>query len=144
VDVKDVARFLILAIDRSLYGTFNLTGDAMTFREFLKRCQAAVRSSGEFVWLPAEFLHKEGLDPDPAVYPPDKFPFWHPEPALRGFYEISSRKAFDAGWTQRPFTETALDYLWWTDSLDTATFRWTDPLAPEVEQRVLSRWGGKK
>src|SRR5579872_3058478 len=26
VDVKDVARFLMLAIDRSLYGTFNLTG----------------------------------------------------------------------------------------------------------------------
>ena len=85
VDVKDVARFLILAIDRWLYGTFNLTGDAVTFRTFLNRCQAAVRSRGELSWVPAEFLHAEGLDPDPAVYPPDKFPFWHPQPALRGF-----------------------------------------------------------
>ena len=26
VDVKDVARFLVLAVDQSIYGTFNLTG----------------------------------------------------------------------------------------------------------------------
>lgn len=32
VDVKDVADFLVLAIDRSIYRTFNLTGTPMTFR----------------------------------------------------------------------------------------------------------------
>jgi 2'-hydroxyisoflavone reductase len=35
VDVKDVAEFLMLAIDRTLIGTFNLTGRPMSFLEFL-------------------------------------------------------------------------------------------------------------
>jgi 2'-hydroxyisoflavone reductase len=66
VDVKDVARFLMFAIGRSLYGTFNLTGAPMTFREFVDRCKIATRSTAEFVWIPAEFLHQAGLDPDPG------------------------------------------------------------------------------
>ena len=143
VDVKDVARFLVLAIDRSLYGTFNLAGDPMTFQQFLDRCKAATDSTAEFVWVPQEFLHQQGLDPDPAVFPSDKFPFWHPEPARRGFYRISNRKAVDAGWTQRPFTETALDSLWWMDALGPGVVQWADPLPPEVEQLVLSRWGAR-
>ncbi|HWC75011.1 MAG TPA: NAD-dependent epimerase/dehydratase family protein [Gemmatimonadales bacterium] len=140
VDVKDVARFLVLAIDRSLYGTFNVAGDAMTLRQFLDRCKVATDSTAEFVWVPQEFLHQQGLDPDRAIFPSDKFPFWHPEPARRGFYQISNSKAVNAGWIQRPFTETALDALWWMDAFGPGAFQWTDPLPAEVEQRVLSQW----
>jgi len=39
VDVKDVARFLMLAIDRGQFGTFNLTGRPMRFQEFLDACE---------------------------------------------------------------------------------------------------------
>ena len=138
VDVKDVARFLALPIERPIYGAFNLTGASMTFREFLARCVAVTRSSSEFVWIPQEFLHRQGLDPDPSFL--GKFPFWHPEPERRGFFQISSRKAFDAGWTQRPFTETALEYLWFFDSLDPNVWDWTDELSPEAEARALATW----
>jgi hypothetical protein len=72
--------------------------------------------------------------------PPGKFPFWRPEPERCGFFQISSQKAFAAGWAQRPFTETALDYLWYFDSLEPSAFRWTDDLTPEVESRVLKAW----
>ena len=48
VDVKDVARFLILAIERTLNGTFNLTGKPMRFREFLEGCNAAIDSDAQF------------------------------------------------------------------------------------------------
>ena len=48
VDVRDVARFLVTAIERSVYGTFNLTGAPMTFREFLGRCREATRSDAVF------------------------------------------------------------------------------------------------
>jgi 2'-hydroxyisoflavone reductase len=143
VDVQDVARFLVWAIDRSLYGTFNLLSEPIPFRDFLSRCKAAVRSTAEFVWIPEEFLRANGLRPDPEIYPPDKFPFWHPEPGRRGFYQMSNRRAVDAGWIQRPFTETALDYLWWMDS-DPVTSAWTDPLTAEVEQRVLRRWDERR
>jgi 2'-hydroxyisoflavone reductase len=142
VDVKDVARFLVLAIDRSLHGTFNLTGAPMSFRDFLARCVAATRSSSEFVWIPQDFLHQQGLDPDPSYL--GKFPFWHPEPERRGFFQISSQKAFDAGWTQRPFTETALEYLWFFDQLDSNVWQWTDELSAQVEARALAAWRESK
>ena len=142
VDVKDVARFLVLAIDRSLHGTFNLTGASMSFHEFLSRCVAATRSSADFVWIPREFLHEHGLDPDPSYL--GKFPFWHPEPERRGLFQISSRKAFDAGWTQRPFAETALDYLWFFDQLDPGVWQWTDELPVPTEASVLAAWRESK
>jgi 2'-hydroxyisoflavone reductase len=138
VDVKDVARFLILAVDQSLYGTFNLTGVPMSFRDFLARCVAVTGSSSDFVWIPQDFLHQQGLDPDPSYL--GKFPFWHPEPERRGFFQISSQKAFDAGWTQRPFTETALEYLWFFDQLDSTVWQWADELSAQVEARALKAW----
>jgi 2'-hydroxyisoflavone reductase len=148
VDVHDVARFLILAIERPLEGTYNLTGAPMTFREYLGRCNEAMHANAEFVWIPRDFLHAQGLDPAPLDDPKvphylGKFPTWHPEPERVGMFQISSRKAFDAGWTQRPFTETALDYLWSIDSLgpdDPDLAQWTDELAPELEARVLDAW----
>jgi 2'-hydroxyisoflavone reductase len=66
VDVKDVARFLVLAIDRSLYGTFNLTGRPMSFREFLDACKAATWSDAQFVWIPQGFLHQHQLETSAA------------------------------------------------------------------------------
>ena len=144
VDVKDVARFLVLAIDRQLYGTFNLTGVPMTFITFTSRCSAAMASHAEFVWMPREFLHQQGLDPAPWDSPTipsylGKFPFWHPEPDRAGFYQISSAKAFDAGWTVQPFANTALDYLKSIDAMRSDA-HWVDELSPEEEARVLSRW----
>jgi nucleoside-diphosphate-sugar epimerase len=147
VDVKDVAQFLILAVERPLLGTYNLTGPAETFREYVANCNAVMRSHAEYVWIPQDFLHANGLDPAPFNDPKvpsylGKFPSWHPEPEWMGIYQISSQKALGAGWTRRPFAETAEDYLWSIDSTGSAD-HWTDELAPEVEARVLERWLGK-
>ncbi|HEY1434569.1 MAG TPA: hypothetical protein VGG65_04290, partial [Thermoanaerobaculia bacterium] len=144
VDVKDVAGFLVLAAERPLYGTFNLTGPAVTFREFVASCNAVMRSRAEYVWIPREFLHGQGLDPAPFGDPKipsylGKFPSWHPEPERVGVYQVSSRKALDAGWTRRPFAQTAEDYLWSIDSTGSDN-PWTDELTPEVEARVLEAW----
>jgi 2'-hydroxyisoflavone reductase len=148
VDVKDVARFLVLAVERHALGTFNLTGAPMTFRDFLDRCRAAARSDAVVTWIPREFLHAHGLDPAPFDSPTapsylGKFPYWHPEPERRGFYQISSRRAFELGWRQRPFAETVNDYLWALDSMGPA-LQWTDELAPDVEARVLSDWAQRR
>ncbi len=116
----------------------------MTFREFVDRCNQETRSSAEFVWIPRDVLHRQGLDPAPFGDPKvpsylGKFPVWQPEPERVGFFQISSKNAFGAGWSQRPFAETAADNLWSIDSAVPAT-QSTDELAPEVEGRVLERW----
>lgn len=108
--MKDVASFLALAIVRSLYGTFNLTGKSMSFREFLDACKNATHSDANFVWIPQQFLHEHGLDSDAVLHVfGGNFPLWRPDPNNQGLYRISSEKAFRAGWHTRPFEETAFD-----------------------------------
>jgi len=88
------------------------------------------------VWIPTTFLHEHGLDPDPGYL--GKFPFWHPDPDHIGFFQVSSQKAFDAGWNTRPLEDTAIDYLESLGELD--GFLWLDELLPDVEARVIRAW----
>jgi len=140
VDVKDVARFLMLAIDRSLYGTFNLTGRPMSFQAFLDACNATTRSSAQFVWIPQDFLHQHGLETDFALgLFAGNFPFWRPAGAMPGLWQIRSEKAFRAGWQTRAFQETALDCLTYFRSLD-ETLDWSDYLSADKEKQILDAW----
>jgi len=140
VDVKDVARFLMLSIDRGLYGTFNLTGKPMSFRDFLDACNATTRSDAQFVWIPQDFLHQHGLESDFALGVfAGNFPFWRSAGAMPGLWQISSEKAFRAGWQTRAFQETALDCLTYFHSLG-ETLDWSDYLSADKEKQVLDAW----
>jgi 2'-hydroxyisoflavone reductase len=140
VDVKDVARFLLLAMDGQLYGTFNLTGTPMKFRDFLDRCKAVTRSDAEFVWIPQDFLKRRGLDTDPALGTfAGNFPLWRPKGAQPGLFQVSSERAYRAGWQTRSFQETALDCLAYFRSLD-ELMDWDDYLPTSVEKGVLDAW----
>jgi len=139
VDVKDVARFLALAIDGSLYGTFNLTGRSLTFRQFLEACKTATHSDATLVWVPQEFLHQHGLEADTVLHTfAGNFPFWRPDPANRGLYQVSSEKAFRAGWQTRPFTETAMDCL--EDYYSLHVMERSNLLSSGKEKEVLDAW----
>jgi 2'-hydroxyisoflavone reductase len=84
VDVKDVASFLALAVERLLYGTFNLTGRSMSFREFLKACQSATRSDAtshgsrrssctNTAWSPtSSFTPSPATSPSGGLIPPTR------------------------------------------------------------------------
>lgn len=140
VDVKDVARFLMLAIDRPLYGTFNLTGRPMSFREFLNACNSATKSDAQFIWIPQDFLRQHGLETDLTLgLFAGNFPHWRPVGAKPGLYQISSGKAFRAGWQTRAFEETAADCLIYFHSLG-ETLDWSDYLSADKEKHVLNAW----
>jgi 2'-hydroxyisoflavone reductase len=139
VDVKDVAAFLVMAINRSIYGTFNLTGRSMAFREFLDRCSAATGSNANFVWIPQQFLQKQGLESNHVLHTfIGNFPYWEPDHGYQGLYAISSEKAFRAGWVTRPFDQTAFDCLndFYSGDFDDAL----SPLSSERENEVLREW----
>jgi nucleoside-diphosphate-sugar epimerase len=140
VDVKDVARFVMLSINRSLYGTYNLTGRPMQFADFLKACNAATGSDAEFVWIPQTFLEQHGLPTDYALKTfSGNFPLWRPKGAMPGLFQISSEKAFKAGWQTRAFQETALDCLNYFHSLN-ETLDWTDYMPAQKEKEVIDAW----
>jgi 2'-hydroxyisoflavone reductase len=140
VDAKDVARFLTLAINRSLFGTFNLTGNPMSFRDFLAACNQVTQSDAEFIWIPQDFLERHDLQTDfkLGLYA-GNFPHWRPPGAKPGLYQISSEKAFRAGWQTRPFRETATDCLTYFRSLGD-TLDWTDYLPADKEKQVIDAW----
>lgn len=141
VDVKDVARFLIASIERHITGTFNLTGHPLTFRDYLAACNEATGSDAQWIWIPKEFLARHGI----ADW--NHFLGWNTDPGDRGFNQISSQKAFDAGWSRRSFKETALDILAYYRTPNSKIvdwhhpqIPWQDPLTSEKEQAVLSAW----
>jgi 2'-hydroxyisoflavone reductase len=138
VDVKDVARFLAMAIDKALYGTFNLTGKSISFQEFLEECKRVTHSDANFIWIPQQFLHEHGLESDGVLHTfVGNFPLWLPDPRDQGLYRISSDKAFAAGWKTRPFDETAFDCL-----SDFYSWRLPRPnyLTAAREKEVLDAW----
>lgn len=140
VDVKDVARFLMLAIERTLYGTFNLTGRSMSFHEFLAACKAATGSDAQFEWIPQSFLREHGLETDSVLKTfAGNFPLWRPADAQPGLFQISSDKALQAGWQTRAFQETALDCLVSFRS-QREGLQWEDYLSAEKERQVLAAW----
>jgi nucleoside-diphosphate-sugar epimerase len=139
VDVKDVAGFLAMAINRSLYGTFNLSGSSMAFREFLEKCKAATNSGAEFVWIPRQFLHEHGLESNGVLHTfIGNFPYWEPDREYQGLYRVSSEKAYRAGWMTRGFNDTAFDCLedFYSGEFNDAL----SPLSDASEQEVLEAW----
>ena len=142
VDVKDVADFLLLAIDHAIYGTFNLTGRPMSFREFLEGCRSATHSDAELVWIPEAFLREQGLAPQNLANWLIYFPYWRPQPSGSNWARISSQKAFATGWETRPFRNTAIDYLTYIFSLSDYSF--TDTLPASKQEEALNLWRRRK
>lgn len=141
VDVKDVARFLVASVERRTTGTFNLTGPPTTFRDFLAACNDATDSDAQWIWIPKDFLARQGI----ANW--NHFLGWNTDPAGRGFNQISSQKALDAGWRPRSFKETALDILAYYRTPNSKIvdwhhpqIPWKDPLTAAKEQAILSAW----
>jgi len=141
IDAKDVGRFVVQCIERSLFGVFNVTGESMPFRAFLDACRSATSSDTEFVWIPEDFLREQ--DPDFYRF----FPLWRSNTSSQGFFQISGDKALQTGWRRRPFQETAADVLQWYRERDgrlpTANGpagHWMDPLPADREAEIIKRW----
>ena len=108
IDVRDLAEFMILALERDIGGTFNTAGPALdptSMAEFLYGVRAITSTQLGFTWVDEQFL----IDREARFqlwYPPDNGP-------LRGISRVRSHKAVAAGLKFRPLAVTALDTLDW-------------------------------
>jgi 2'-hydroxyisoflavone reductase len=133
VDVSDVADFMLLAIARGAHGIFNVTGEEVSFRDFLGVCRSTTHSGGEIVWVPQSFLEKQGQQDWRRDYP-----YFAPRSDKPNFYRVSSRKARAVGWETRPLRYTAMETLAYFGGL--ANFQFHDPIPVDFQEALLTKW----
>lgn len=139
IDVRDLAEWLVKVMEDNLTGAYNATGPEKpwTMGGVLAACkEAAGKTDTKLVWVPSEFLAKNGEDGEGDI------PIWAPPIGkTKGFHLRSIDKALKAGLKFRPGTVTVKDTLAYFKSLPEE--RRAKPragLTPEREQALISLW----
>jgi 2'-hydroxyisoflavone reductase len=120
IDCRDLAQWLLHAADEGITGTFNAvsrTGQA-TMGSLLAAAVAATGAAARLVWVPPEVIERAGI----AAW--TELPVWvPPDSELAGLHTGDVTRAYAAGLTCRPVTETVADTWAWLQ-------REGDPPAP--------------
>jgi nucleoside-diphosphate-sugar epimerase len=155
IDVRDLAGFILHAIETGSTGVFNAdaASGAISMGSLLAACQHAgtaandiqcirapcpqpPEASSTVTWVPADFLEAQ------RVSAWQDMPVWIPPTGeYAGFGRRSTAKAQAAGLKYRPLQETVDDTLQWWKGLPEA--RRASPnagLSPEREAALLKAW----
>ncbi len=138
IDVRDLARWTIEAIEHKHYGAYNVTGPyhQMTMGQFLEIVKDTTNADAHFVWVPSEFLKSE------KVVPLSELPLWVPPNSdSAGFVRMDVSKAVNAGLTFRPMAETVQDSLAWYRTVSPGE-EITAGLSRAREAELLAKWRG--
>ena len=134
IDVRDLAEFMVLLLERDIGGTYNAAGPALdptSMAEFLYGIRAITNSHLSFTWVDEQFLVEQEA----------RFQLWYPptEGAIRGLSRVRSHKGVAAGLKFRPLAVTAFDTLEWFQSLPEERRNGFE-LNLERDARVLGAW----
>lgn len=134
IDVRDIARWIILATENRLTGPYNVTGPASTLsmQGLLNACVQVTGSLASFTWVDENFLLAN------EVAPFTEMPLWLPV-ADTGISHVSIARALAAGLSFRPLPDTIRDTLAWAASRP-ADYEPRNGLSPEREAALLAMW----
>jgi len=109
IDVRDLASFIVRAIEKDVTGTFNVSGDpaTSTMGELVDACVDAAGTPARPVWVDEAFLAEND------VQPWSDLPAWLP-PGSDSLMWASSARAVSQGLTYRPIAQTVAATLEWT------------------------------
>ncbi len=135
IDVRDLAEWLVLMVEKNTIGKFNGLGPdkRMAWGRVIDACRAATKTPGTVTWIPAEFVEKqEGIN----------FPIWAPYAGeTKGFHTWSNARAIKAGLRFRPVELTVKDTLeWYKGQLKEKDGRVRMAFTPEQEATMLKAW----
>ena len=139
VDVRDLAEWIIRAVENGLSGPYNATGpeQTLTMSQVLHTCEAVSNSEASFIWVSDAFLQENEV----GAYV--EMPLWLPAgPEYAGFATVNCQKAINAGLTFRPLAETVQDTLAWLGTRP-SNYQWRGGLKPEREAKILHQWNLK-
>lgn len=133
IDARDIADFVVRAIERRTTGVVNAIGPAqtLTLRELLSACAAASGAPSRMVPVPLATLAEHGIGEWIDL------PVWiSPDGDSIGMRAVSTARGLALGMTYRPLAQTVADTLRWAQ-----TERGDAPLkaglTPERENGVL-------
>lgn len=136
IDVRDLAAFMVHALEQRLTDSFNLVRPAMPWGDFLTTCVDVAESGAELVWIPGDFLAEHELESWRQLQ------LWaDADLPISGSLTWSAAKATDAGLEIRPLRDTIRDTVAWYESLPAerqADMRSGIPV--DKEQAVLAAW----
>ena len=119
VDVRDLAAWILDAVEQGRGGTFNVTNEGVPWGELL--------DGADVTWVTDAFLQEHGVGPWLEL------PLWLPDPEWAGMHETGVRRALDAGLRFRPLAETV-------SGAATAPAQDGAGLTPEREAELLAAW----
>ncbi|GGI46173.1 nucleoside-diphosphate-sugar epimerase [Agromyces flavus] len=110
IDVRDLVRFVLDAIERGLVGTFNAVGPRTTFADWLAASREVGGHDGELVTAsPGRLVELEMAE----WAGPDSLPLWIADPTWDAFLDRSNAAAVRTGLELRPMREHLVDALAW-------------------------------
>jgi 2'-hydroxyisoflavone reductase len=139
IDVRDLADWIVRAIERGCAGTFNATGppDTWTMQEVIAVCAAVAAVAPRITWVSEEFLLAEDVGAWIEV------PLWVPEFDDAMLHAVDCGRAVENGLAIRPLEETVR-----------ATFEWdrgrprdiplVAGLAALRESQLLAAWSASR
>ncbi|NUP22876.1 MAG: SDR family oxidoreductase [Streptomyces sp.] len=144
VDIRDLAEWILGAVEQELSGPYNLMSHQghATMGELLDACVATVGGSAELRWTEPEVILDAGIEPWTQL------PVWVPPGSDMhdALHSADVSRAVATGLRCRPVTETVADtWRWLQDIGGTAPQRpnrTAKGLDPEVEAKVLAAADG--
>lgn len=130
IDVRDLAEWVIHAVEQSLHGTYNAVGPAfrLTMADFVTVAKQVCNAEARLIWVPENFLEAQNVSPWSDL------PAWIPRKL-----EYSNQKAINAGLKFRPLEETLRDTLAWAQQGNRRR-PFKSGLTAEREAAVLRLW----
>lgn len=133
IDGRDLADFMLGALERGVSGTYNAVSEAGRFRlgDVLAAAKRISGSSATITWVSEEFLLEH------EVVPFGDLPFWLPG-AAGNMFKVDSERAAAAGLRARSLEETVADTLAWQAERGDPALK--VGLSAEREAELLELW----
>jgi len=141
IDVRDLADFMRVVVEKHLTGAFNLCNAprSVTMGSVLDTSKRVTGADTKFTWATPEFLEAQGLI-GKDLFAPSGFPLWTPtNSAYWAMPLISPARAIKKGLKFRTLETTIRDTLAWqaTRPAESQTLR--TGLKPEQEAAALAK-----
>jgi 2'-hydroxyisoflavone reductase len=120
IDVRDLARWIVEASSRGVFGIFNATGQTNPLAQHLQLARRVAGHTGPLVTADQEWLLAHNVQPWMGER---SLPLWLADPDWAGFNAHDSSRAREAGLITRPLQDTLADTLAWEMTQDPVRVR---------------------